>query len=280
MELKFKLTESNIEIFRPYLPANKVTQFEEHLNYLRQSMELMGWVPQASRSRSKLFVGLKLKSQFKMIEASKEEESNFTFEERSAYREEREAVNRMKWIVKDSSFPHRDEFEKFVKYLPKKFKQEELSPIEALCKFKKEVRDIHVILDSLRPLPVKTEAGISPRVHDTLDFIGLEEGLDLSTVRMPPIVYVLKLINGKEKYIPKIQWPFATQFGASRFTAYTGHCEACGKLIPSGDFLPVLIDTKKGTPLCMIVGRDCAKNLFGVKAEGFKIGDLDLKTPK
>jgi hypothetical protein len=275
MELNFTLTESNIEIIRSYLPENKRTQFEEQLSLLRQCMEQKGWLPTVSRSRSKIYVGLKLKSQFKMIELTREEQDKLSSDEYRAYRDEREAVNRMKWIVKDASIPHRDEFEKFVKYLPKKFLKEELAPIEALCKFKKEVVEIHRTLDQLRPLPVKSEVKLSPRVTETLKIIGINEGIDLATVRMPPIKYFrVQLPNGKIGWKAKIIWPEDTVFGMSRFTAHTGHCEACGKLIPSGEFLPLLANTKEGTPMCMIVGRDCAKNLFGVKSEGFKIDEL------
>lgn len=277
MDLNFTLTESNIEVFKPFIPANKIAAFELHLDNLRKSMAQFGWIPHASRSRSKLFVGIKIKSKVNILRMTEEQRSTLSWEERSELREKYDIQNRMVRILREASMPHRDDIKNFFDNLPANFKEEDTDVILAWCKFKADVSVIHKILDQLRPLPVFTEAGLSPRVHETFSLIGLETGIDLKTIRFPKIIYVWKTFQKRQILVPVIVWPEKTQFNKSRFSAWTGHCEACGKAIPSGDFLPIVADGKEGTPYALIVGRDCAKNLFGVKAEGFQINELGIR---
>jgi hypothetical protein len=142
------------------------------------------------------------------------------------------------------------------------------------------LRSIYDDLDASRPMPVLTEIGLSPKVTTTLQDANLD--LDLATRRMCPLgwrwVDATRIKDGRlevildrdgspvqeKEYFPK--WPDDTVFGASRFT--NCDCEACGKTIPSGLVVPVLVNDRAGRPLGFFFGRDCARNIFGIKDAG------------
>jgi hypothetical protein len=139
------------------------------------------------------------------------------------------------------------------------------------------VREIFADLDASRPLPVYTEIGLSPKVTATLLDAALD--LDLTTRRVCPLGWrwidardkhgeIIIGRDGKPKqikfYFPK--WPEGTVFGSSRFA--NCDCEACGKTIPSGLVVPILITAKSGTLHGFWFGRDCASNILGIKDAG------------
>jgi len=137
------------------------------------------------------------------------------------------------------------------------------------------VRAITEDLDASRPAPAITEIGLSPKVTATLRDVGLD--LDLGTRRMCPLgwYWAPALDSGgrrKKVYYPK--WPASTIHGSSRFA----HCDchACGKSIPSGKVVPVIVDDHAGTAHGFWLGRDCAANILGIKDAGIS---ADAKAP-
>jgi len=63
-------------------------------------------------------------------------------------------------------------------------------------------------------------------------------------------------------------WPKNTVFDRGRFTQ--GHqCQSCGHAIHNPyNWVPLLIDSQKGIPHALWVGRDCSASVFGVKVTG------------
>jgi hypothetical protein len=146
------------------------------------------------------------------------------------------------------------------------------------------LRDIYTDLDASRPLPVYTEIGLSPKVTATLQDIGID--LDLATRRMAPIDWrweqerdknfaLVFRSDGAPKMVKVyfVKWPAGTVFGLSRFA--DRDCEACGKSIPSGRFVPVLIANKAGTEHGFWFGCDCARNILGIKDAGISRGGAE-----
>lgn len=135
-------------------------------------------------------------------------------------------------------------------------------------------------LEASRPLPVYTEIGLSRKVTQTLEDANIN--LDLTTRRLCPLdwrwvdatdtkghVILDRRTNTPvqvKEYFPN--WPEDTKFGTSRFRHCD--CEACGKTIPSRQFVPVLVDNAEGVPHGFWFGRDCAKNILGIKDAGIK----------
>jgi hypothetical protein len=139
------------------------------------------------------------------------------------------------------------------------------------------LREVYADLDGSRSMPVYTEIGLSPKVSKTLQDAALD--LDLTTRRMCPLGWrwvdkddglgnIVMGPDGKplqvKFYFP--DWPVGTVFGASRF-AYCD-CEACGKSIPSKLVVPILVSDRAGRPLGFWFGRDCARNILGIKDAG------------
>jgi hypothetical protein len=138
-------------------------------------------------------------------------------------------------------------------------------------------------LDRSRPLPVVTEIGLSLKVTKTMTEMNLD--IDLSSVRMADLDFIWvdkrnldtseimydrqgNAIKEKEYFV---KWTPGIVHGQSRFYAGLSECEACGKNIPSGRFVPVEAHDKKHNRLVSFwLGCDCAKNIFGIKDSGVK----------
>lgn len=113
---------------------------------------------------------------------------------------------------------------------------------------------------------------VSPTVRKTLD------GLNLNslTIRVCPMEYrdeEVLLPSGKKvtTKVAYLVWPKGTKHGCSRFltTNENYQCQACGHAIRNPfNWVPVLVDNKAGVPHSIWVGRDCAKNLFGIELVG------------
>lgn len=140
------------------------------------------------------------------------------------------------------------------------------------------------LLDSLRPLPVVTSIGLSPKVTATLTECNLD--LDLSSLKLAEIAFrfvqAKKWSDEKKKWLPVFdkngacvlekeyypKWTVGTVHDQSRF-AGGRHCHACGKRIPSGRFVPIeAFDNYSKNIISMWLGCDCAKNIFGIKDVG------------
>jgi hypothetical protein len=143
-------------------------------------------------------------------------------------------------------------------------------------------------LDASRPAPARTEIGLSPRVTATLKGAGLD--VDLPSVKMPEIAYRLgpKMTREGEVMMNRegtasvldryyyMKWAPGTKLGLSRFSDRPCNCEACGKLIPSGMFVPIEADDRKNGHIGLFVGCDCARSIFGVKDVGIQRSEIPL----
>ena len=149
----------------------------------------------------------------------------------------------------------------------------------ALCNERFDACDI---LDEARPLPVITAIGLSPKVTKTLTECNLD--LDLPSIKMAKLEArerpAFKWNKKTEKSEPVmcddgtqatetyyvVVWSDGIEHNMSRFC---GGCQACGKNIPSGRYVPIEAqDKKSGKLISMWLGCDCAKNIFGVKDIG------------
>jgi hypothetical protein len=132
-------------------------------------------------------------------------------------------------------------------------------------------------LDASRPVPVITAIGLSPRVTATLKECNLD--VDLPSIKLAKIDFrwVRAYEDGKPAFRkdgkPRmekcyfVEWSQGIKHGCSRF-ADGGHCEACGKRIPSQRYVPIEATCKKQGLISMWIGCDCAKNIFGIKDAG------------
>jgi len=127
-------------------------------------------------------------------------------------------------------------------------------------------------LDTVAPKPQITSVGVSPTVTKTLAEINVEGRL--STIRLCPIEWRKVDTVDKNKrpiqiWVGRLKWPAGTVHGASRFTDNDGslsHCQACGHSIQNAfNWVPILMDTAQGIPVSLWVGRDCSRNLFGIR---------------
>jgi hypothetical protein len=128
------------------------------------------------------------------------------------------------------------------------------------------VREIFADLDASRPLPVYSEIGLSPKVTATL--LDATIDLDLTSRRLCPLGSRWVEVQDKHGRAARVKeyfakWPEDTVFGSSRFSHCD--CEACGKSIPSGRVVPVLITDKSEAVHGFYFGRDCARNILGIK---------------
>lgn len=279
------LNTKNIAIVSKFLKGNRLKKFLESVNCYQASLAAGGWLPKMSISADKGFgqgcgVNIECDSSGHM---SKSEVVRARYEIdwclRSGYTSP--TYYEMKLVADDLSAEER-----------KKVSPEFLIAWCSLCVEKKAARHF---LDSLRPLPVITAIGLSPKVTKTLKDMNLD--IDLPSIKLAKIDYryvpkrhndpksknfgkiMISTTDNDSEYcvldtIPFINWTKGIVHGQSRFTHTTGHCEACGKNIPSWRFVAIEAKDKKSNRLVsFLLGCDCAKNIFGIKDVG-----VDLKT--
>jgi hypothetical protein len=71
--------------------------------------------------------------------------------------------------------------------------------------------------------------------------------------------------------VGRVVWPEGTEHACSRFAASgsQNQCHACGHAIRNAfNWVPLVVENAEGVPHALWVGRDCAENLFGIKATG------------
>jgi hypothetical protein len=138
--------------------------------------------------------------------------------------------------------------------------------------------DLNKKLLAARPKPVITAIGLSPKVTTTLTEMNLD--LDLPTItpaELEPYEAQVQhpetgaLIFKKDgsplmetRY--RVKWSEGCKVGLSRFSG--SGCHACGKWIPSGQYVPVEANCRVHGRVGMWFGRDCARNIFGIKDAG------------
>lgn len=139
-----------------------------------------------------------------------------------------------------------------------------LEQVEAWVEICREKKRALSLLRSARPQPSITKIGISPKVTRTLTEMNLN--LDISSIRMARIEKKVVKTDKGEVFIYRVNWSPGTVHGKSRFIS---GCQACGKLIPSGRYVPLeAFDQESGRIISLWVGCDCAKNIFGVRDVG------------
>jgi hypothetical protein len=140
----------------------------------------------------------------------------------------------------------------------------------------------HKVLLAARPAPVVTAIGLSPKVTKTLTEMYLD--LDLATVTPAKIESYQEqarhaktgaLLFNKDgspamTIAYRVKWSEGTKIGLSRFR---DGCQACGKWIPSGQYVPIEADCRRSGRIGLWLGRDCAHNVFGVKDLGISRGE-------
>jgi len=133
------------------------------------------------------------------------------------------------------------------------------------------VARLMAILDDTRPKPTFTTLGVSPTITTTLADMGVS--LLPGTVRLCPLewrqIEVTRAGGVKVKtWIAISLWPANTVHGRSRFST-ADHCEACGHRIKNPfNWVPLLLDDAAGVPHSLMVGKDCAASVFGIKLTG------------
>jgi len=150
--------------------------------------------------------------------------------------------------------------------------------IEAWVQLCCSAHQLYNTLKEARPKPVVTAIGLSPKVTVTLTGMNLD--LDLPTITPAEIeAYKVQSRNPKtgERLFEedgttpvmetayRVKWSKGIKLGKSR---YRSGCQACGKSIPSGRYVPIEADCRQNGRIGLWVGCDCARNIFGVKDLG------------
>jgi len=261
-----------VEIVASELRGSRKNKFLASVDGINQSLKIGGWVPGVSRK------------------------ANTGFYQGCGIRIERNATHRS--ALSELTFslhyghPVQDVAACMGLLTDKEMKKHTHQFVEAWVRLCNEKDAAIKFLNSLRPLPVYTEIGLSPKVTKTLTEVNLK--LDLSTVKVPEIDSYLRPALNKDgtpkmnhqgeavmEVVYFIRWPKDTAHLMSRFSSrHHTHCEACGKAIPSGRFVPVQAkDQGMNRHVSLWVGSDCAKNIFGIKDNGIHNGLVLTEVP-
>nr|BFD64790.1 hypothetical protein BdHM001_34710 [Bdellovibrio sp. HM001] len=270
------ITPEQIETLKKSYSGKNLEAVEAAIAMVNESVAAGFWLPRVSRkARAGFSKPSKAASRARTVYRGLSDKFY------NAEGEERERLDKLKWIANDiqasaaygREMPTKEEIEQVIHLYPAGSLDYLKDNVDVLS----QIRETMNILDSLLPIPVVTELGFSPKVQATLLECNLR--VDLSTVRFPDIerkVVEFTDKNGRKKYrvLYRLIWPEGTMHGASRF-ASGGHCEACGKAIPSGRFAPFqAFDKESGRHISLFVGSDCAKKIFGVRFAGFSEEEL------
>jgi len=277
-----QLTPEYIEIIKKYNKGKKLEEFLEGIRVINESLALGGWIPRGSVSSGKarkLRIRLDKEGREKYLPYSEENGTQRT----PIYN----LINALDYFW---SFDGSDEemalaisqlTEKELKKYPEEY-------ILSLLLLAREVSDAVIDLDESRKLPTMTPIGLSPRVNYTLKEMNLD--IDLPSIRLADIDFNLvqkKYLDPKNKetygqpmfnrdgrpVMEKeyyVKWSPNIHHNMGRFVGH-GQCQACGKRIPSGMFVPVeAYDKKSHSLISLMLGQDCASNIFGIKDEGIR----------
>ena len=244
------MPEADIEILTGFFRGKRRQDFVDAMHTLRESLELGGWL---SRGEQRLDKGLgKGIAPYKSI--VQHNGTLFPVYMAAAHG----------WDKQPKTFDAATD-EQLLAVAPK-------VPLAIFRAWLRLLAAVHVArgdLNASRPLPTYTEIGLSPKVTATL--LDATIDLDLTTRKLCPLGWRWgKTINkyGQEitRKIYFADWPKGTRFGSSRFAHCD--CQACGKTIPSGLTVPVLVSDSSGTVHGFWFGRDCAANILGIKDAG------------
>ena len=290
-----KLNEANVATIAAFLKGAKLSKFMESVKIINDSLSQGAWI---KMGKVKAFSGLT------KLCVPPDDRTDFELNDvrRFVVNDVYSLLYYGRWSVDE--VPEKPEYYKGKNY-PKTDMEvfqiglktlRELGPLKvsdevalAWLLLIKESDKAASFLDTARPLPVITPIGLSPKVKKTLTECNLD--LDLSSIRMANLDYEMvpamkydekteELVpvldrNGKRVIVRRyfVKWTEGIIHHQSRFAAGGSHCEACGRAIPSGWFVPIeAFDKKKKQLISMWLGCDCARNIFGVKDEGIKQG--------
>ena len=243
-ELVAKVTEP--------MKGKKLEKLMESIAVINESLLAGGWAPRGSVKASSGFYQGYVKYHLK-YESVPEHDEDFSLMMCLSFGGNRgditnEAINRL--MAKG--------------ILPKKITKEHVKAWVDLCLEASLAREE---LDNSRPRPIITEIGLSPRVTATLKEMNLN--IDLPSIKLADIAYRLGLrgpaLTVQTAYV---NWTPGTKHRVTRFSDRNCNCEACGKHIPSGRFVPIEADDAKLGHVGMYIGCDCAANIFGIKDAG------------
>jgi hypothetical protein len=275
------LNNKNIEIVRAGLDGKRLEKFNKSIECIVTSLAVDGWLPHCSRSAlvgfNGLFSGRSLNQGFDRDYNHPESDAIFASYMLACHSS---AGADPKLVVKH-----------FKKYLTEKqFNSYSEEFYVAYAELRNECAKAVDYLNSLRPLPVITEIGLSPRTTTTIKEMNLD--LDMASIQYPEIdkklVHARSLETGELLYDREknpvmvwhyfIVWPKDTMHDQSRFAHHHQNCHACGKYIPSNRFVPLqAVDKNSGRHISMWLGQDCARKIFGVKDEGFENKGEEVK---
>lgn len=269
--MKPSLTPELIETVRSGLKGKKLEKFNESIAILQESLAQDGWTPRGSiKAQSGLYQGV---AKYNVsYHSGPEHNEDFALmmclNYGSPAGEIGNAIDRLFTRVS----------KKTGKLIAAKMNRQF---VEAWVEFCREAYRASEYLTALRPKPVITEIGLSPKVTATLKDMSLD--INLPSLKPAEIKFRQEPAFDKDgnrmynrlgepmfNYIPYVDWTPGTKFNRTRFS-YTGNCncEACGKRIPSGMFVPVEADDQNsGDRIGMWIGVDCARNIFGIKDKG------------
>lgn len=272
------LTKEFITTVEAFLKGARLKKFSKSINLINDSLKVGSWLKGASRSAPSGF-GQGLSSCY----LGNDMNHNFSMTFRHGYSFEGD--------LKKSYQESHDFAKNFVPDPDKKWQTKRLYAsflkvpyeiIEAWAAVCSEANVAIDFLNSARPIPVIVEGmDVSPKVTRTLE--EMELLLGQTTLRFPLLerrenkYMMLNPYTGKEEekihvsYVPV--WAKGIKHGLSRFSGTSSNgcprCDACGKSIPSGWLVPLEGKEEKANQwMSMMVGTDCAKNLFGVKDIG------------
>lgn len=261
-----RLTPEVVDAVRAGLKGKRLEKFDASVAVINAALGRGGWLPGESRSATTGFgSGCGIKWNLNYFHDD-QHSHNFALMMCCNYGSNpRGEINEAAY---DALFSAVNVSRKTGKETPvtKGFTREFVKAWVAICA---EAREAVGMLNESRPAPVITKIGLSPKVTATLKEMSLD--IDLPSIKMAEIKY--REVQAKNKKgetvtikVPYVAWTPGTKFGRSRF--HQG-CQACGKHIPSGMYVPIEADDLKSGDHCGFwIGCDCARNIFGVKDIG------------
>lgn len=267
-----EVTEAQIEVLRKGLSEKNFKKALAAIGMINESARAGGWLKGQKRTAE---INYRQKSKMAKI-ANDVYESLYQEMRNHAGEKYAELLNKWKIafsvyhaVTQYTPFPSQEEFS----LIADQYETDAFDLLPEMAAVNAAIAQTVEALNNLHPKPVITPVGLSPKVQATLLECNLS--LDLATIQYPKMEARVCEEMDKSGRVYKITyyvpiWPDDTQHGMSRFAGLRpGCCEACGKTIPSGRMVPVQVkDIGYGCHVSLWVGEDCAKKIFGIKANG------------
>lgn len=257
--------EHSIDVVANYFKGSKRTKFLASIGVFRESIEQKSWIPRGKiKSNSGFYQGLS-KNKVGPLENEEPRESYLS-------------TNYHAEACIQYGQPYKGRVIPTVAGVPDVV-------VSAWIHCCNEMKLLSDKLDQLRPPPKVTAIGLSPKVTKTLIEMNLE--IDLPSIKPAKIVTKYRQKVDDKTFKPMfdqqnkpvmepyevVEWSPGIKLHQSRFDVSDGVCEACGKRIPSGIYVPIEARCQKVGLVGLWLGVDCAKNIFGVKDQGVNLSD-------